>query len=455
MIHRPCRKDLTIALRSICFILAIHFTTPSNAQTLQRPVLCGNEVFTDILHSRYPALHDAFDQTFHLASRASVQRGNDPLTIPVVVHVVWKEGSENLHDSIILNQIEILNQDFNRLNPDTGNLRPLFSPVAASANIHFELASIVRVQSDQLFSVELLGTNLLPEVKHNALGGSDAWNTEQYLNIWICNIQPIEIFGLVIGQILGFSFPPNNLPNWPENVGAPQPDEDGVVVDYRVIGSNNPNGLENPVDMSPLVVKGRTPVHEVGHYLGLRHIWGDGGLLGPNDCAQSDGIEDTPFANAESHFDCDTSKNTCEQLEPFYNSDMPDLIENYMDYASEECMNMFTQGQVDLMRNVILGPRIGLIEGPLSTKSQNAHPECNVYPNPATDHVVCRIEHAADTHIALRLLNLGGQVLMQKEEFLSTDDQEIELSTAGMAPGLYIVQVASGQNMLWDKMVIR
>lgn len=434
-----------MALKPVSFIVVLLFSFQSNAQNLQRPILCGNEVFTDILHSRYPSLRDAFNETFTSASRSAVPRGNDSLTIPVVVHVVWKEEAENLHDSIILNQMEILNQDFNRLNPDTGNLRSIFEPVAASADIHFELAAIVRVQTDQLFSVELLGTNLLPEVKHNTLGGSDAWNTEHYLNIWICKIQPIEIFGIVVGQILGFSFPPNNLPNWPENVGAPQPDEDGVVVDYRVIGSNNPNGLENPVDMTPLVVKGRTPVHEVGHYLGLRHIWGDGGLLGPNDCAQSDGIEDTPFANSESQFDCDTSKNTCAQIEAYYNADMPDLIENYMDYAGEGCMNMFTQGQVDLMRNVILGPRIGLTEGPLSTKPGNAHAELSVYPNPAKDHFVCRIEHGADSHIFLRLLNLSGQVLMRKEEFLSTDNQEVKLSTDGLVPGVYILEVRIGR----------
>ncbi len=426
---------------------------PMTGQQKIHPVLCGNDLFSDILRQQYPDLQKAMEQTFDQSVKAQLPRRWEPLTIPVVVHVVWKNPEENLHDSILLNQLAILNEDFNRLNPDTAGLRSIFKPVAGNADIHFELASIVRVQTDQDFAVDILGSNLLPEVKHDATGGSEAWDPDHYLNIWVCKIQPIEIFGIVVGQILGFSFPPNNLANWPPDVGAPTPGEDGVVIDFRVFGSNNPNPIENPTTLDPLVVKGRTPVHEVGHYLGLRHIWGDGGLLGPNDCAQSDGIEDTPFANAQSEFDCDTTKNTCAQVEPYYQADMPDLIENYMDYASESCMNMFTQGQVDLMRNVLQGPRSGLIEGS-SAITPIAYPSpWLIYPNPARNNITIKSLTDGQRVKHVQITDINGRILVNIDrlEDLNSADRSIQLPD--LPAGIYMVRI-NGSSLSQQQLLV-
>ena len=86
----------------------------------------------------------------------------------MTVHVVWKEAAENLDESIILDQLRVLNEDFNRRNADTVNLRTVFQSEAGSPGIQFELADIIRVQTDVDFAVDILGSNLLPEVKHNA-----------------------------------------------------------------------------------------------------------------------------------------------------------------------------------------------------------------------------------------------------------------------------------------------
>lgn len=426
---------------------------PMTGQQKIHPVLCGNDLFSDILRQQYPDLQKAMEQTFDQSVKAQLPRRWEPLTIPVVVHVVWKNPEENLHDSILLNQLAILNEDFNRLNPDTAGLRSIFKPVAGNADIHFELASIVRVQTDQDFAVDILGSNLLPEVKHDATGGSEAWDPDHYLNIWVCKIQPIEIFGIVVGQILGFSFPPNNLANWPPDVGAPTPGEDGVVIDFRVFGSNNPNPIENPTTLDPLVVKGRTPVHEVGHYLGLRHIWGDGGLLGPNDCAQSDGIEDTPFANAQSEFDCDTTKNTCAQVEPYYQADMPDLIENYMDYASESCMNMFTQGQVDLMRNVLQGPRSGLIEGSSAITPIAFPSPWLIYPNPARNNITIKSLTDGQRVKHVQITDINGRILVNIDrlEDLNSADRSIQLPD--LPAGIYMVRI-NGSSLSQQQLLV-
>jgi hypothetical protein len=440
-------------MRPLFILLCTACSLGLNAQVMHEGKLCGNTLFSDIVRTQYPDLQDAFDETFDDVSAMQNGRRQDPLTIQVIVHVVWKTSEENLHDSVILDQIRVLNEDFNRLNADATHTRDLYSSVAGQADIHFELAEIVRTQTTAEFDISLLGTNLLSEVKRAVDGGSDAWDTEQYLNIWVCKIQPIEIFGIVLGQVLGFAFPPNNLANWPPDVGAPAPEEDGVVIDYRVVGSNNPNVIEVPGNMGFLNVRGRTPVHEVGHYLGLRHIWGDGGLLGPNDCAQSDGISDTPFANAQSPFDCDTTRNSCNHVELFYGMDMPDMIENYMDYSDEGCMNLFTQGQIDHMRNVLLGPRVGLLGTPASVVGNTKHLDFSVWPNPATSEVFVEPLHANEP-FDIMISTIDGIPLIEKK-FNNGTPEPTRIATRNLAPGIYLLEVRSGMSSGTRKIVVR
>ncbi len=438
------------------FILIVTFlwTLSLGAQSPIPPVQCGNDIFSDIVRRNYPSLQESFDKTFDTALATPSSRNFEPLFVNVVVHVVWKNAAENLDDSIILDQMRILNEDFNRNNADTNNLRPFFQPEAGSPRIQFELADIIRVQTAVDFEVDILGTNLLPEVKSDILGGSNALDPEQFLNIWVCKIQPITIFGLEVGQILGFAFPPNNLPNWPENSGAPDAFEDGVVIDYRVFGSNNPNPIEI-AGGGAIDVKGRTPVHEVGHYFGLRHIWGDGGLIGANDCAQSDGIDDTPFANAQSAFDCDTTKNTCLQVETHYNADVPDLIENYMDYSSELCMNMFTKGQSDLMRNVLTGPRSGLLAPPASVDASVQGIPFHIEPNPNNGEfaVVFQVEEACSA--AITLFNVNGQVMgtLEYRTYLPGLQRET-FERLSLSPGMYFVEIRNEKGAFAEKMIV-
>jgi hypothetical protein len=421
------------------------------AQTTILPV-CGQDLVREIMDTHYPEWAAAVDATYARALERQAQlRG--PLTIPVVVHVVWRDAEENLSDELIHSQIAVLNQDFNRMNPDTGDLREIFKHVAGQADIYFELAAINRVQTTQTFSVNLLTGALAPQLKFSAQGGADAWDPEKYMNIWICKIQPIAIGPLVLGQILGFAFPPANLPHWPEGANAPQPGEDGVVVDYRVWGPDNPYPISIPGGSGNMLIKGRTPTHEVGHYLGLRHIWGDGGLLGPNDCQQSDGVDDTPFANAQSSFDCNKNKNTCTGVDPFYGVDMPDLVENFMDYSREDCMNMFTQGQVAIMRNVLAGPRAGLVEGSSSVTPDHRFAAGWVLsPNPARDLVQVRFEQPVSGTTLVQVLSAAGSVVFQAR--MPAGAQVLEIPTATLATGFYAVLCQSDAGTTRQKLVV-
>jgi hypothetical protein len=426
-----------------------------SAQKPMPRIVCGNDIFSSVVREKYPDLHDAFNQTFENARLNKGVQQRQQLNIRVVVHVVWKDAVENLDDSIILNQIQVLNNDYNRLNSDTANLRPLFQPVAGNADIHFELAAIERVKTTKLFEVDAISGDFASIVKHTAQGGSDAWDTDHYLNIWVCQIQPLTIFGIPIGQILGFAFPPNGLAHWPAGSAAPQPDEDGVVIDFRVFGSNNPNEIDNPDGSGPIDVNGRTPVHEVGHYLGLRHIWGDGGTFGPNNCDQSDGVDDTPYANTQSAFDCDTTKNTCEQVEMFYNVDMPDLIENYMDYSSETCMNMFTKGQVEIMHAVLGGPRSGLLDPVSGTKDVRNDLNVSIFPNPANDLVTLQVGLSEASDIRVSLVGVDGRVARAfAPVYASVGTQTIKMNTGDLPMGLYLMQVQTEKGMVVRKLEV-
>ncbi|MEZ5024041.1 MAG: M43 family zinc metalloprotease [Chitinophagales bacterium] len=317
------------------------------------------------METKYPGYTEAVNKTFEAAkARGKEYRLNgrvDVLTVPVVVHVVWNtsDSSQNLADSIIEDQIRILNEDYRRLNADAGNIRSEFEDIVGDAFIEFELDEIIRVSTTEEFEPGLTGLDDADAVKISAEGGSDAVDPLTNLNIWICEIQPITLLGIPIGEILGYAYPPANLVHWPDGSQAPIVAKEGVVLDYRTVGSNNPTSVH--FENNGFTIVGRTAVHEVGHYLGLRHIWGDANaLLGENGCEVDDGIYDTPNAAASNQQNgCNPSTNSCGASSA---NDLPDMWENYMDYSQEDCQNSFTLGQIDVLRGVLLCPRAGLLD---------------------------------------------------------------------------------------------
>ena len=251
-----------------------------------------------------------------------------------------------------------------------------------------------------IYSVAVLPDN----VKQSALGGSDAWDTEQYLNIWVCNIEG--------GSLLGYAYPPAGLAHWPDGANAPSPELDGVVMHYEVFrrtGTYTATGLVGDQEIT-VPVRGRSVTHEVGHYLGLRHVWGDGllAIIGIPDCDADDGVEDTPQQGLNSQFQCDPALNTCGDGP----NDLPDMFENFMDYAAEDCMNSFTNQQIAIMRSVLENERNGLLNDVTNTAEVLADASIfDIYPNPAKEELTVRL-HVEDTEKAyLRLIDLQGRLL--------------------------------------------
>ncbi|MEL6253714.1 MAG: PKD domain-containing protein [Bacteroidota bacterium] len=259
------------------------------------------------------------------SSRSLYRTGSDEiLTIPVVVHVIYSNPIENISDEQVLSQIQVLNQDYRRQNPDKSRTPSHFRSYAVDTGIEFCLANVApngratnginRVSFDGApFSEQFINEQIKPDV---------VWDPNRYLNIWVCNIA---------GGILGYAqFPQSGeVGGLPFSPGLAK--TDGVVINYNVFGTIGT--VSSPFD------GGRTTTHEVGHWLGLRHIWGDGA------CDKDDYCNDTPVADGP-NFNCPPGSVSCEGGKA--------MVSNYMDYSDDACMNLFTRDQRARMRAVLL-----------------------------------------------------------------------------------------------------
>jgi len=289
-------------------------TTTTNASVAKRGC-ATQDVYEEQLRSD-PTLALRRNQ-IEAFTESAVSQGrlvNGKVVIPVVVNVLYKTAAENISAAQIQSQIDVLNQDFNAQNSDFGSVPSLFSPVAANVGISFELAGVNRKAT----SKTSWGTR--DAMKKTKQGGLDPTTPSTKLNLWVCTIG---------GGILGYA-------QFPGGSSA----TDGVVIDSRYFGlSGNANYPYN---------LGRTATHEIGHWMNLRHIWGDA------NCG-SDLVSDTPNHD---------SANYGVPAYPHYSTCTGHPVEmtmNYMDYTDDRGMYMFSNGQKSRMAAIFLsgGARAG------------------------------------------------------------------------------------------------
>lgn len=423
----------------LCLIALISAVSVNDAQA-QEP--CATPHYLAQLEATYPGFEAATQQVYNRVRNQGQARNLTLVTIPVVVHLVYQNEDQNLSDDLVTEVLAVLNEDYRRLNADAVQVRETFLPVVDDPFIQFELAGIERVETTATFELDLLGGGLPDNVKSTVTGGSDAWDTEHHLNIWVCNIEG--------GALLGYAYPPADLTHWPEGASAPSPELDGVVIHYEVFrrtGTFTTTGLLG-TDEITIPVRGRTITHEVGHYLGLRHVWGDGllSIFGIPDCTVDDGVEDTPNQGLSSQFTCDETNNSCNEGA----EDLPDMWENFMDYSREDCQNSFTFGQIEIMRSVLDNERAGLIEGSVRTQEgQLPANALHLYPNPATDYLVLQREDNASASV--RLHNAQGQIVQQ---WFSWTQSRLEVNTKALPAGLYYLQYTSREGQLTKAVVV-
>ena len=322
------------------FSLLLSFSSVSAQQ-----IECGTMANLEYLKSQDPQLEKNMirnEQALQnwIKTHAAIQSGKGTIiTIPVVVHVVYSNPSENISAAQVLSQIAILNKDYRKSNADTSAIPSVFAAVAADCEIEFCLATkdpngnstsgITRTSTKQTsFSPGTFNgiswSNDL--VKYTSSGGIDAWNTSKYLNIWVCDL----------GNLRGYA----QLPGGPSS-------SDGVVVDYTRFGNIGTAGWASFTI--------RTTTHEIGHWLNLNHIWGGNNIDQTSNCG-NDYCDDTPTESESTYGSPTFPYNPYSACNSGANGEM---FMNYMDYT--DCRSMFTEDQKTRMRAAIDTFRPGLL----------------------------------------------------------------------------------------------
>lgn len=434
---------------------------------------CGSHFLMAHNEEKNPGFLDAANQSLqkvvqniHRNSKNTTTTAT--LTIPVVFHIVYNDQTENLPDSVIWNQLQVLNENFSRQNADTSSLRSVFQPLVGNPNIQFELANqspdgspstgITRTNTNiehfggilpyganqtaqiQQWVTDSLFYNLFRLTK-DSLGGASAWNTERYLNIWVGDLRILEplINNFEELVFLGLAQPPANHPNFAgtgfDTLGLTQ----GVLMHYVAIGPNNPTNYPTPYNALNNTLKdGDLLSHEVGHTLGLRHIWGDG------NCGSDDFIDDTPLSNNSNQFSCNKQRNSC--LDSIGGQNLPDMVENFMDYSSDACLNSFTKDQVAVMRSTLFTFRPNLFS--IGEEEFSLAKTVSCFPNP-TKGEISIVSSASTGVLTLKIFNSSGS-LVQETSLHQSKRLEIKLQGP---EGLYFIKVSNLQDQVTFKVI--
>lgn len=400
-------------------------------------------------------------------------------TVQVVVHIVYFNDDiyQNISDSLIYTQIDALNRDFNKMNDDTIDLRPEFMKFLGNAKIKFQIAT---VKPNGLPGIGITRKKVNPfpngwsaltnnvkkenplDVKHS---GVNPWTVKKYLNIWVCDLNWNTRNCDTCGWLGGYAQAPKGLPNW--NIGGLDlaavysPSTDGVVIDYRFFGQNNFYNRDF-LGGRDRYGMGRTTVHEVEHYMGLRHTWGDYGTLNPDiGCTVDDGIEDTPnekFAYAN-YFNagniCDTIVNSCDVPYPGDGIDYPDLFEDFMDYSTDQCYALFTKEQVNLMRYALVNKRPEIIVKREVTQvstpiKDNKVILFTIYPNPTKSILNIELNRSISEG-NIQLINTVGQVV--STQVLYPSQTRYTMDVRSLPKGIYLLNMQT-ENHLYSERII-
>ena len=316
MLNRTYWLPLSAALACLFVATAIFAQDAPPATEIR---YCGQWMMEEAFFNAHPGAREAAeeaDQRLEEETQVFEDFNRDELIIiPVVFHVIHYNGPENISDEQIYSGIEVMNRDFRKLNPDTADVITEFEDIAADSEIEFRLAQI-----DPNGNCHTGINRIVSPLTY--VGDGDVkdliqWPRNSYLNVWVVENA---------NGAAGYSLYPSSVN------GAMGAGNDGIVVAHDYTGNI---GTSNNY-------RSRTLTHEAGHWMNLRHPWGNSNSPGdPENCDMDDNVDDTPLTSGWTT--CNLDGETCGSL---------DNVQNYMDYSY--CSRMFTEGQKTRMRTAAL-----------------------------------------------------------------------------------------------------
>lgn len=394
-------------IKYFLLILTLVISTHTGFAQATESLRCG------ALHlERNESIHSNKKNFSGLSSRSVV-------VIPVVVHVVWNSAEENIPDEQIHSQIEVLNRDFRAQNVEVPAIPSSFQSLVADVEFEFCLAKtdpegnpttgIVRS-----FTTNGVGIGGASEIHYSSQGGSDAWDTEKYLNIWVAK------FAGGIGGIASF---PGEGPD----------EEQGVEINYLQFGTIN---VEPPYHL------GRTCTHEIGHFFNLEHPWGPQF----DDCCEDDFVPDTPEA-------CDTYLGECPNF-PISSCSAPDMFMNFMFYTNDECMGMFTAGQKARMIDALNTHRAGFLSNAgcqsVSVKESSESVQLKILSNPFGKAFSFKIESSKNEVWNVSFFDIWGRLHFYEK---INSNSVFQMDDISLVDGIYFLRAERDGMTLMEKVI--
>ncbi len=365
------------------------------------------------------------------------QRVNESeiLKIPVVIHIIHNNAAgtiggaknSNISDDQVFSQIKVLNEDYRK---KIGTLGYNTSPIGADMGLEFVLANtdpenksstgINRVYSPKK-KFDVFNDNTL-------LSSLSYWDSNKYLNIWVTNLAN-DYIGY--GEFPGAAIDGLELADVDEKI-------DGIIIDNTVFGKKVGTATNG------IYTSGRTLTHEIGHWLGLIHIWGD-------EFCGNDYVSDTPTTEkANLSIDCKSTFSNCSGIKTL------NMIENFLDYTPDTCMNIFTNGQKTRVRAVLelSKRRKRLIENAKFNLKSTENLEVALIENPNNSNFIqFQVLLNGYKNFSFILYDNLGRIL-KESSYLDSPSRQIQLVKTGFPRGVVILKVFTDSESITKKVIL-